>query len=85
MLKHEYLACLELHRRIKEEIIGDVFTTINNDTLVIRILAERGIRYSYEYKNISFEMICGQLNYDKIIGIFLREYKDYMMKRFFRR
>lgn len=39
MLKHEYLICMDLHNRLKEQITGSIFTTIINDTLIVNINA----------------------------------------------
>ena len=86
MLKHEYLACLELHKRIKENILGDVFVSIDdNDTLIVYITGYRRIKYKYEHKYISYEMFGGELNYDKIVRIIMRDYNDFVTKKFFRR
>lgn len=86
MLRHEYLACLELHKRLKENILGDVFVSIDeNDSLIIHISAYRHMKYKYEYKHISFEMFGGELNYDKVVRIILHDYNEFIMRKFFRR
>ena len=37
MLKQKYLTCLNLQEKLSEKITGDIFITINDDTLVVHI------------------------------------------------
>ena len=85
MLKHEYVTCMELHKRLKDKIIGHIFITIENDNLAVHINGGRGVRYDYVIRDISYEMFGYELNYDKIIKIILREYEEFILNRFFRR
>ncbi len=39
MLKHEYLICMDICNRLREQVIGSVFTTISNDELIVNINA----------------------------------------------
>lgn len=41
MLKHEYLICMDIYNRLKDNINGSVFTTIVNDTLFVKINARK--------------------------------------------
>lgn len=45
----------------------------------------RGIRYKYEYKGLSYEMIGRELNYDKVVRIIVHNYKEFIIDKFFRR
>lgn len=85
MLKYEYLACLQIYDQIKELITGTAFITIQNDILYINIDAGKGIKFKYEYKNISYELLGNELNCDKIVRIVMNEYKEFILNRFFRR
>lgn len=86
MYKHEYLICMDLHKKIKEMVTGTVFIVIDNDTLVVHINGPRGINYKYEHANISYEMVGRDLaNYDKIVNIILNKYEEFVMTKFFRR
>ena len=86
MLKHEYLICMDIHKKLKEEVRGTVFAIIDTDTLVVHINGVRGINYKYEYKNISYEMIGRDLrDYDKIVNDILTKYKKFILNKFFGR
>lgn len=85
MKKKEYLTCMELHKKLKEKIAGNIFITIENDTLILYINSFRGVRYKYEIRCISYEVIDGELNYEKIIRIIMDDYKEFIMNKFFRR
>lgn len=85
MKKKEYLTCMELHKKLKEEIEGNIFITIENDTLIVHITGFRGIRFNYEIRHISYELIGYELNYEKIVRIITNEYKSFIINKFFRR
>lgn len=85
MLKKEYLECIEIHKKIKEEVTGNVYITIKDDTLMVYINSFKGVKYRYEYKHISYEMIYGKLNSDKIVRIIINDYRHFIMNKFFRR
>lgn len=88
MLKRkEYMICMEIHKKIKERITGNVFISIDNmDTLHVNIKSFRNIKFRYDYPGISYEMIDSYfINSDKIVNIILQNYKDSLMKIFFRR
>ena len=76
---------MEIYNKLKEYIEGSLFTTVINDTLVVHIYPLRGLKYKYEYKGLSYEIIGNEINTDKIVRIIVNDYKDFIMKRFFRR
>lgn len=87
MSKIEYIACMNLHKKLKEKINGNIFISIaSDDTLFINLRTFRGLRFIFTYPDISYEII-GQnfINPDKIINKFLNDYKEYLEKIYFRR
>lgn len=44
----------------------------------------KGIKFQYEYKGVSYEMIGRTLNYEKVVRIILHDYKEFIIKRFFK-
>lgn len=44
----------------------------------------RGMRFEYRYKGISYEMMGRELNYDKVVRIILHDYKEFIMKKYFK-
>lgn len=84
MIKKEYLACLEVHKRLKEKINGNIFITIKNNTMIVYINPGRGVHYKYAYECISLEMIGRELNYDKITKIIFENYKQFIHNKYFK-
>ena len=85
MRKREYETCMELHKKLKEEIAGNIFITMENDTLIVHITGFRGVRFNYEIRHISYELIGRELNYEKIVRIITNEYRSFIIDKFFRR
>lgn len=87
MSKIEYIACMNLHKKLKEKINGNIFISIaSDDTLFINLRTFRGLRYTYKFPNISYEIIGSEfINPDKIINMFLNDFKDCLLKIYFRR
>lgn len=85
MLKSEYLACMKLHYKLKDKINGYMFIQIDdNDTLYINVRSFRGTRFKYKIDNISKEIKgTNFININKIISMFLKDYKDYINKLYF--
>lgn len=87
MSKFEYIACMNLHKKLKEKINGNIFISIaSDDTLFINLRTFRGLRFIFTYPDISYEII-GQnfINPDKIINKFLNDYREYLERIYFRR
>lgn len=87
MSKFEYIACMDLRSRLKEKINGNIFISIReDDTLFINVRSFRGLRFSFSYPGISYEII-GQtfINPDKIINKFLNDFKNHIENIYFRR
>ena len=84
MIRKEYLTCLEVHKRLKEKINGNIFITIKNNAMIVYINPGRGVRYKYVYECVSLEMIGRDLNYDKIARIIFENYKQFIHKKYFK-
>lgn len=86
MLKKEYIACMELHEKLKEKVNACMFISISSDdTLFINLKTFKGLKYTYEYPNISYEIEDTKfINLDKIINMFLNDFKNYILKMYFK-
>lgn len=83
--KQDYVTCLELHKRLKEKVLGHVYITIDNEELTVVITGHRRLKYIHVMKDISYEMVYKDLNYDKVVNIILNGYRDFILDKFIRR
>lgn len=82
MYDYEYLVVTELHRRLKEKIFGKVWTKAYHDELHVVIESFNDVRYEFVLNNFSDRILHG-LNSEYLAYDVIRDYKRYLMKRYF--
>ena len=75
----------ELEESLKEKVLGHVYITIDNEELTVVITGHRRLKYIHVMKDISYEMVYKDLNYDKVVNIILNGYRDFILDKFIRR
>jgi hypothetical protein len=73
--EYEYLFSTALHHKLKEKIVGRIFTSIKNDKLQIDIQSYGGIDFRYEIDNFA----------DRILNGWTTDYAVYEVEKAFKK
>ena len=82
MNEYEYLLSEAVYEKLKEKVKGKVTAYVNDNRLVVKV-EHFGVGYETGISNIDCKIMQG-LTSDEIINDFMKEYKKYITKKFFR-
>lgn len=85
MPEFQYLFCIELQKKLREKIVGNIYVKVNpNDDLVVDIRLEyENIDYRWKRVDISNNILRGYNSDDAVWEIY-KSYKAYINKHFFK-
>ena len=82
MYDYEYLFSTELHKKLKEKIVGGVWVKCYNDELHVKITSFYG-KVEFEYTIDDFgNKILNSLSSDTIVYQVCREYKQFILNNY---
>ena len=77
MLKdYEYEFCVALHKKLKEKVKGKIFTTINDDKLLVDITMEK-LQFHMEFDNFTQRLSEG-FSTDAVVVDVIKAYREYL-------
>ena len=83
MRDYEYLFAKTLHQKLKEKIIGRIFVKVNNnDELYVEIESFGDFTFRTSIDNFSDRILNG-LSTDYVVYDIVKQYKSFVMKKYF--
>lgn len=85
MAEFEYLFCIELQKKLREKIVGNIFVKVNlDDELIVNIRLEyENINYGWKTGDISKKLLHGYNSDDAVWDVY-NSYKGFIINHFFK-
>lgn len=84
MCDFEYLVSTEIHKKLKEKVVGKVWVKVYHNELHIKITGNSGIEYEFVRDNFDRRIINGYSS-DYIVYEVIKDYKTFILNNYFRR
>lgn len=83
-MEYELLFAKSVYGELKDKVKGMVFCKVINDVLVVKIKTkEEGLNYEYYLRDFARKLMLG-LSYQDVAYEVSKEYKHYVLTRFFK-
>jgi hypothetical protein len=79
MEKHDFIICMNLHKKLKEKIKGDIFICIEKGRIKVYINVGKDIKYKSLLNDIPITKSQEQEYFEHI----LNDYKNYINEKYF--
>lgn len=83
MCDFEYLFSTELHRKLKEKIIGGIWVKVYHNELHVKITGHDGIEYEFVRENFNKRILNGYSS-DYVVYEIVKEYKAFILDNYFK-
>lgn len=81
MEKYDFIKCMNLHKKLKDRIKGNIFISIDeHNTMIININGPHRLRYRSNINNIPKD-----ISVDKLVDEIESDYKKFIVEEYFTR
>lgn len=83
MCDFEYLFSTELHKKLKERVIGNVWVKVYHNELHVKITRQDGIEYEFVRDKLDKRILNGYSS-DYVAYEVVKEYKSFILNNYFK-